>query len=74
MNWLGLLRAVLALANYLAQIVRDKQLLDAGEAKATAKSLVELQKRLDIGREVEDEIANLSDQEARDRLKGDARG
>jgi hypothetical protein len=73
MGWLTILRLVLSIANSIAEVVRDKQLMDAGEAAATAKSLAALADRLAIGRAVEAEIAALTDQQARDKLKEDAR-
>lgn len=38
MNILAILKAVLSLADWLAKIAHDKQLLDAGEAKAISKA------------------------------------
>ncbi len=61
MGWLSLLRALLSLINYVAEIIRDKQLLDAGEAVATAKSLAVLQSRLGIADQVAAEVDALSD-------------
>jgi hypothetical protein len=37
-NWLALLKGLLSLANYVAKVVHDKQLLDAGEFKAISKA------------------------------------
>jgi len=39
MGWLALLKAVLGLAQSLTGYLRDKQLIDAGEAKAIATQL-----------------------------------
>ena len=61
MSWLSLLRLVLSLANSLAGIVREKQLMDAGEAQATAKALAEIAGRLKIGDQVGAEVAAMSD-------------
>jgi hypothetical protein len=73
MGWITVLRLLLSLLGTVADAVRDRQLLSAGEAKATAKSLAALADRLAIGRAVEAEIAALTDQQARDELKEDAR-
>ena len=70
MGWLSLLKIVLSLANSLANIVREKQLMDAGEAKATAKALTEIAKRLKIGREVTAQIEAMSDSDIDDALRG----
>lgn len=37
-NWLALLKGLFSLAEYVAKICHDKQLLDAGEYKALAKA------------------------------------
>lgn len=47
MSWLTILGALLKLASRIAEIVRDKQLMDAGEAKAIARSLGEQNARLE---------------------------
>lgn len=39
MSWLGLLKVVLGFASALTGYLRDKQLMDAGEAKAIAAQL-----------------------------------
>jgi hypothetical protein len=71
MNLLAVFRAVLSLATILADFVRDKQLMDAGEAKATAKSLAALSQRLGIANQVEAEVAALSNDEIDADLRGD---
>lgn len=38
-SWLGLAKIVFSLAQSVARIIGDKQLIDAGEAKATADQL-----------------------------------
>jgi hypothetical protein len=70
MGWLALFRALLTAINFVAEIVRDKQLMDAGEAKATAKALAVLQTRLGIAKEVEAETAKMSDAELDRELSG----
>jgi len=71
MGWLGLLKIVLSLANSLAGIVREKQLMDAGEAKATAKALTEIVKRLDVGKDVAAQIEAMSNDDLDAALRGD---
>lgn len=71
MGWLALLRIVLSLANSLASIIREKQLMDAGEAKATAKALTEIVKRLDVGKDVAAQIEAMGDEELDAALRGD---
>jgi hypothetical protein len=71
MNLLAVFRAVLSLANILADFVRDKQLMDAGEAMATAKSLAALSQRLGIANQVAAEVASLSNDELDADLRGD---
>lgn len=46
MNWLALLRLLLSLAASVAGIVRERQLLGAGEARAIAAALQQQNARL----------------------------
>lgn len=39
MNWLAILRALLGLASSLTSYLQEKQLIEAGEAKAIAEGL-----------------------------------
>jgi hypothetical protein len=71
MSWIAFFRVVMSLANSVATIIREKQLMDAGEAKATAKSLASLSSRLGIAQAVATEVANLTDIELDSDLKGD---
>jgi cytochrome c556 len=70
-SWLGILKAVLQLANGIAGIVKDKQLMDAGEAKAMARNLSELASRLDVGADVMAGIEAMRDGEIDDALRGE---
>jgi hypothetical protein len=45
MNWLALLKSVLAIAQYISGYVKDEQLLKAGEARALSKQLEVLNER-----------------------------
>ena len=69
MTWLALLRAVLSLANSIASIVREKQLMDAGEARNIAKQMTELTRRLEIGSEVMAQIETMADAELDEELR-----
>lgn len=60
---LGLLKAALTFVNLLAGIVKDKQLMDAGESKQIAKSFADIQVTLGIVERVADEVEALSDAE-----------
>ena len=71
MTALAIFRAVLALANAIASYLREKQLMDAGEARATAKSLAALSQRLGISNQVVAEVEALSDADLDAELRGD---
>jgi hypothetical protein len=73
MGWLTILRLVLSIANSIAEVVRDKQLLDAGEAKATAKALADTAETLGVAKAVKARLANASEAEIDDILKDDYR-
>lgn len=71
MTWLRLIRLFLTLATRIAGTIRNKQLLDAGEARATARSLAALTHALGISQEVREEVAAMSDEELNRELRGD---
>lgn len=71
MGWLSLLRTLLSLALAIASIVRSKQLMDAGEAKAAARSLAVIADRLGIADKLRAEVEALSDSELDAELRGD---
>lgn len=71
-SWIGILKILIQLGLSISQYIRDKQLMDAGEAKNIARGLAQITKDLGLDKEIEEEIALLSDKEARDRLKEDA--
>jgi hypothetical protein len=71
MGWLGLLKVVLSLANAIAGYVKDKQLLDAGAAQETARSLAQLQQRLGLVAQVDAEVKALTDADLNAALRGD---
>lgn len=47
LTWAGILKALLGLASTIAGYLRERQLLDAGEAKAVARLSAEEQERVD---------------------------
>ena len=47
MSWVALLRGVLKLGSILARIIQQKQLMDAGEAKAVSKGLEDATSKMD---------------------------
>ena len=47
MNWVFLLKAALKFGSLIARIVQQKQLMDAGEAKAVSKGLEDATDKLD---------------------------
>lgn len=71
MTWLGLLKLGLQLVNLVAGIVREKQLLDAGEARGLAKSMAATADRLGIGQALVSEIEAMTDDELDAALRGD---
>ena len=67
MPWLSILSGLLKLAGAIAELMRNNQLMNAGEARGLAKSLVEIGKRAGIAREIEEETARMTpDQILRD--------
>lgn len=71
MAWLTALRTLLSLALAIASIVRSRQLMAAGEAKATARSLAVIAERLGIADKLRAEVEALSDSELDAELRGD---
>lgn len=63
MTWLTILRLVLGLADKIADVIRAKQLMDAGEQKQIAAQLSRIAGSLAIARQVSDETARMSDAE-----------
>ncbi len=73
MTWLTVLRLLLSVADKVADIVRSKQLMDAGEARATAKQLAAMAERLGISEALDAERDAMSLDQIKDALKEDAR-
>lgn len=68
---IGILRALLALANGIAGYIREENLMKAGEARAVAKSMAALAGRLNLGRDIVAEVEALSDDDLDAQLRGD---
>lgn len=71
MGWLSFLKALLAAASAVANLIRDRSLLQAGENAAIARSLAEISDRLKIHRELVDQIEAMTDDEIDQALRGD---
>ena len=71
MGWLSFLKALLAAASAVANLIRDRSLLQAGENAAIARSLAEISDRLEIHRELADQIEAMTDDEIDQALRGD---
>ena len=71
MTWLALLKLVGQIFLAIANIVREKQLMDAGEARGLAKSMAAAADRLGIGEVLVSEIEALGDDELDAALRGD---
>lgn len=71
MSWLDIIKILLSIANTIAKFIQEKQLLDAGESIAVAKSMAELSRRLDVVEQVRTEIEAMSDDELDAALRGD---
>lgn len=71
MSAIGLLRALLALANGIASFIREENLMKAGEARAVAKSMAVLSARLRLGKEITAEIEAMSEDDLDAELRGD---
>jgi hypothetical protein len=71
MAWLGLFRLLLSAAYEVAKFVNSRQLMAAGEARATAKALVEIGQRLEIGDQLRAEVEAMSDDDIDAALRGD---
>ena len=71
MTWLKVVLALISLARIIANSINTRNLMEAGEAKATAESLAALSARLGIAQLVSAEVAALSDAELDAELRGD---
>lgn len=63
MGWLSLFKSVLWFANLIGNIVREKQLMDAGEQRGVAKTLKQISINSGIAKEIELETAKMTPEE-----------
>ena len=68
-SWLGVLKALLALANGIADIVRERQLMQAGEDRAMAKQLTAIAQRLEISDAIRAEVEAMSEGDLDEELR-----
>ena len=61
MSWIAILRLLLAIVNKLAEVIRDRQLLAAGEAVAVSKALADTAVTLGIAKAVKARLAGASE-------------
>jgi hypothetical protein len=73
MSWLTILRLLLTVADKIADVVRQQQLLDAGAKAEIAVQLAAIAKRVEIGQQVNDAIDALSEKQVQDSVEADAR-
>lgn len=71
MGWLSFLRLLLATASAVANFIRERSLMQAGENAAIARSLAEISDRLKINRELVNQIEAMTDDEIDRALRGD---
>ena len=71
MNWLAVLKLVLLLADRIARIIAERDLIAAGEERAVAKSLAAIAGRLGIAQAIAAETAAMSDEALDAELAGD---
>jgi hypothetical protein len=71
MNWLAVLKLVLVLADRIARIIAERDLIAAGEDRAVAKSLAAIAGRLGIAQAIAAETAAISDEALDAELAGD---
>lgn len=71
MGWLTLLKLAGQIFLAISNIIREKGLMDAGEARGLAKSMAAAADRLGIGQALVSEIEALTDAELDAELRGD---
>ena len=71
MTWLKIIQLFLVLATRIAGTIRADKLMNAGEAKATARSLAALSARLGIAQQVAAEVAAMTDDDLDKELRGE---
>ena len=68
--WLTLLKLFLSAAANIAGYLKDKQLLNAGEAQQVAFQLTEVARQGGLSQQVRDAVANMTDAELDAELQG----
>jgi hypothetical protein len=71
MGWFALLRTLLSLASTIANIVREKKLMDAGAKAEIGRQLIEVTRSAGITDRVRAEIEAMSDEAIDAELRGD---
>ncbi len=72
MNWLAIMKLVLILADRIARIIAERDLIAAGEDRAVVRSLAAIAGRLGIAQAIAAETAAMSDEALDAELAGDA--
>lgn len=72
MTILGLLNALLSLASAVAGYLHDRQLMDAGEAKATLRALKEAQDATIRAKAIAERVRSMPDDDLNSVLRDDA--
>lgn len=68
LSWLGLAKAALSLFARIMEVVKNRQLMDAGERRQIARSLARIQTDMGIEKDVAEQVAVLSDAQVDDAL------
>lgn len=71
--WVAFCRLLLIVVSRIAEIIRDKRLLDAGEALAISKALADTAETLGVAKAVKARLANASEAEIDDIIAEDYR-
>lgn len=71
MGMLTILRLLLTLASTIADVVREKRLMDAGAKAEVGRQLVEVTRRAGITDQVRKQIEAMSDSDLDAELRGD---
>jgi hypothetical protein len=72
-TWLTIFKLLLTLADKIADVVRQQQLLDAGAKAEIAVQLAAIAHAVEIGQQVNDAIDVLSETEVQGEVEADAR-
>jgi hypothetical protein len=72
-TWLAIFKLLLTLADKIADVIRQQQLLDAGAKAEIAVQLAAIAHAVEIGQQVNDAIDVLSETEVQGEVEADAR-